>query len=195
MKYLLFISLLILAKCSTSQVKPAHFTAHQRDSIFIDLANRYIYKKLDSEFVKKNLKIVNVYLPAFQYYIVVYETITTKNPDGRNSIIIYFKNKFEVDTILSVLNKEQIMKSIKGDSSCTLLIGLEKAMEIAKSVVTKKSSIPWDIGVTFYRDHIPKWSLNITYSTVSHGGKGVGLLFNFNMTDGKYSEGYWTEEE
>src|SRR5580698_8811714 len=163
MKYLLFIFGITFALYSSSQ----NVAADKRDSVFIAHANVYLNKKLDSEFVMKNLKFVQFYNANIAgHAVAIYETTTTKNTEGRNTIILYFKyGTNEVDTVLSVFNKEEILKSIRGDSTCTLYIGIEKATEIAKKAVrTDKGIKYWDIDImNVLPKQIPKWSVDASY--------------------------------
>jgi hypothetical protein len=166
---------------------------HKRDSTFLNHANAYISKKLDSEFVRKNLKFLKLYHAGLT--VAVYETITTKNPEGRNTMIVYFRNMtYEVDTVLSVLKKDEIIKSIHGDSNCTLYIGIEKATEIAKNSGLKQGVKPWSIGImNVLPSQTPKWIFDATYSS-NNRDYSTGTELHINMTDGKYSMSDWSSQ-
>jgi hypothetical protein len=167
--------------------------AHKRDSTFLNHANTYINKKLGSEFVRENLKFLHLYHQGRS--VAVYETTTTKNAEGRNAMIIYFKNMtYEVDTVLSVLSKDETMKGIRGDSNCKLYIGIEKTAEIAKKSGLKEGVKPWSISMnTVLPGHPLQWSVGATYSS-SDSGYGHGAEANINMIDGKCEIGLWYSE-
>jgi len=182
-------------KVDTAAVQKAARTEriarYKRDSTFLAHANTYISKKLDSEFVKENLKFMHLYIVGLT--VAIYETTTTKNKEGRNTMILYFKQGTnEVDTVLSVFSKDEIMKSIRGDSNCTLYIGIEKATEIAKSIKLGRTVTYWEMGImNVLPKQIPKWSFDANYSP--HGSSyPQETEIHINMTDGKYSksEGY-----
>jgi len=163
---------------------------HKKDSTFLAHANAYINKKLDSEFVKENLKFVHLYTDGLT--VAIYETITTKNSEGRNTIILYFKRGTnQVDTTLSVLNREEILKSIRGDSICKLYIGIEKAAEIAKKAIRTEEGIKyWDTGImNILPKQIPKWSFIANYSPRNSAYNRMTEI-NINMVDGKHETSY-----
>ncbi|HTB31783.1 MAG TPA: hypothetical protein VK808_07140 [Bacteroidia bacterium] len=184
-KYLLRIFLIITSLYVKGQ------GTHTRDSTFLDHANTYINKKLGKEFVKKNLRLLRLYNAGLS--VVAYETITTKNPEGRNTMLIYFRTMtYEVDTVLSVLLKDEILKSIRGDSTCKLYIGMEKARKIAKDNGLQQGVKPWVVGMmNVLPQQIPKWTFDATYT--SHGAYSTGAELQVNMTDGKYSMSDWSE--
>jgi hypothetical protein len=189
MKHISLISIMILSLIVNGQ----DVNTHKRDSIFLAHANAYLNKKLDSEFVMKNLKFVQFYNANIAgHAVAIYETTTTKNTEGRNTIILYFKyGTNEVDTVLSVFNKEEILKSIRGDSTCTLYIGIEKATEIAKKAVrTDKGIKYWDIDImNVLPKQIPKWSVDASYLPRGAAYNRITEI-NINMTDGKYETSY-----
>ena len=74
MKHISLISIMILSLIVNGQ----DVSTHKRDSIFLAHANAYLNKKLDSEFVNKNLKFVHLYFHAGPF-VAIYETISTKN--------------------------------------------------------------------------------------------------------------------
>ena len=177
LKYLFCVFLVGISFLSNAQ------NTYKRDSTFLDHANTYINKKLGKEFVKKNLKLLNLYISYLTevggHTVVVYETTITKNPEGRNSLIVYFRAKtYEVDTVLSVLKKDEIMKSIRGDSNCTLYIGVEKATKIA-SGLKECVQPPFTIGVDAFSEQVPKWTF---YAQHNFSIKTLRV----NMTDGDW---------
>jgi hypothetical protein len=171
-------------------------TLHKRDSTFIDHANTHINSLLGAEFVSENLRLVHVYSGFSPIYLglstVLYETTSTKNSEGRNTIILYFKyGTLEVDTIRSRWSKDEILKSIRGDKDCSLYIGMERAIEIAKACGLKEGMIPWEINVIDVGvKQIPKWCINGT--KFKDGGYGRGEQMHITMTNGKTLSNTWS---
>jgi hypothetical protein len=162
----------------------------KRDSVFMDHATTYINKTLGADFVRENLKLVRLYHTGLS--TVLYETTSTKNPEGRNTIILYFTyGTSEVDTIRSKWSKEEIMKSIRGDKDCSLFIGIERAREIADACGLKENKIPWEINVIDVGvNQVPKWCMNAT--KYRNGGYARGEQMQITMTNGKTTSNRWS---
>jgi hypothetical protein len=167
----------------------------KRDSTFKSNAVNYVNHILGFDFAAKNIKFISM-----QYFgelsIAVFETKTTKNKEGRNTLLVYFKfNKYVVDTLRSVLDSAQIMKSIKGKKDCTLYIGQDKAKEIAKEAGLKDGIKPWRVFFRITKQtKIPNWTFRSIYtesSTDDH--KAHGEEVNVSLIDGTFDKGNYDE--
>ena len=122
----------------------------KRDSIWIKNASTFINKILGVELVNKYLKFSSLYNSTPDF--VAYETVSTKNAEGRNTIIVYFVAGTYSSRGLSTktkFDKSQIFKSINGETGCTLFIGRHKAIEMARKSNFAERLKPWRLTSYF----------------------------------------------
>ena len=160
-----------------------------KDSTLKAIAKNYLDNNLGAEYVAKHLEFVLLSNAGLD--VVIYQTKAKQRPDGKNTIFVYFKYlKLEVDSQRSVYDKREIRNSIKG-KKCNLLIGIDKAKEIAAKAGLRKGIKPWRIGVVHLAtNQIPEWGLCSTDNS-SPGGSD-GECFNISMIDGTFHQSFWS---
>ncbi|MFI5164819.1 MAG: hypothetical protein ACHQHP_06190 [Bacteroidia bacterium] len=162
----------------------------RNDSTLKAQAENYVNKTLGPGFAKKNLKFISIEHSSLT--VAVYETVTTKNTEGRNTLFVYFKYMSnEIDTSRSVFNKKEILNSIKGNKKCALFIGQKKAIAIAKAAGLKDGIKPWKISFIQVGDaRIPKWYIEATYTGSASGGSGECV--RVSPVDGTFDKSSWS---
>jgi len=154
-------------------------------------ANNYLNNILGLDFVSKNLKFDTIITD--RHLVAIYETTNTKNLDGKNTILVWFKFhnlRYEIDSINTVLDKKEIIKNIKG-KKCNLFIGLKKAKEIAEKAGLESGIKNWNIYLT-YQNNFPIWVIQSTYGESKEGAyRASGQLVKINMIDGSFDKNDW----
>src|ERR1035437_9324500 len=134
MKRLIFLFVLICSIATYGQ----DLTCSQEDSIIRNNVGNYLNRQLGERFVTENIRIISIGL--FYPEICAICEVKTKdgiklNDEGRNSFVVKL-NQYVVDTLHTFLDKDEIDKCISG-KNCKLLIGKDKAIEIAKKLKFK----------------------------------------------------------
>ncbi|MEI7594125.1 MAG: hypothetical protein WCK02_00135 [Bacteroidota bacterium] len=192
MKHILLIVLSSFTLFSFGQ-DPLHF---KRDSTFKSNAENYKNTILNTDFAKNNVKFRCMQHAGIS--VAVYETTTTKNQEGRNTLFVYFKyGKYDVDTIRSIFDTVQIRNSINGDKNCNLYIGIEKSIEIARAAGLKDGIKQWEIGLTNVGlTQIPKWIFTSTYGETKSGSYHAnGESISVSLINGETEKTFWNAIE
>ena len=184
--------------CQLSLMLLGQNIQHQkRDSIYIDHASKYINNELGSEFVASNIKYDGLYHHGLS--MVVYKTVATKNMEGRNSLIIYFKPyTYDVDSQNTVIDKQEIIKSIRCHDNCNLLIGQDQALIMAEKAGLKKGLKKWNPKLINWDGDLnkPQWTIKSTYrESTSRPYYGRGENVNIDMKTGEFKKSMWSAQE
>ncbi len=176
------------------------------DSIISVRSINYLNLKLGETIVNENIKLYSIE-KIWPYFYAIYEVKTKYkidiNHEGRNTIIVLFENKKQsqltLDTLQIFCDVTEINKCILGQN-CKLLIGKDKAIEIANNNNFTKGLKPWEIELNYLRKKLT-WEIRST--TLLHKcevegkyyGKFTGAdgeLFSINPIDGTTTKSTWT---
>jgi hypothetical protein len=165
-----------------------------KDSLLKENAKNYLNYKFGADFVNKHLDFVMLSNSGLD--VAIYQTKETKRPDGKNTLFVYFKYlKLEIDSQRIIPDKKEILKSIKGEK-CNLLIGLDKAKEIATTEGIRKGIKPWGISVVHLASNqIPEWAISSTEGEAPGARSSHGQNINISMVDGTFVRGSWQSME
>lgn len=161
------------------------------DSQYEKIARDYLVQSIGKNFIKENISFLGIYHSGLT--VAVFETHSTKNIDGCNTFFVYFKYlQNKIDTLRTIIDKNEIIKRIKGDS-CNLLIGIDKAKEIAEKTGLKKGREPYKIDlISLGENGTPTWVIESTYTGSRDGNKASGEYVSVSMIDGKAELGLWS---
>ena len=162
----------------------------RRDSTYRNHAMKYINFILGSEYVEEKLNYAGIYHHTLS--MVLYETKESKNDEGRNTIIIFFKTMtFDVDSQITIIDKEFIDKCNVGDSTCNLAIGKDRAIYLAREEGLKQGLENWKPQLVLYGGDFknPQWTIQSKYS------QSTGETVNIKLYSGESRLTFWMSIE
>jgi len=176
------------------------------DSIISVRSINYLNGKLGETLVTENIKL-NSIGKIWPYFYAICEVKTKDrieiNHEGRNTIIVIFENKKQnqliLDTLQTFCDVNEINKCISGQN-CKLLIGKEKAIEIAKTNNFTKGLTPWEVELIYLRKNL-RWDIRSTTLIHKCETKGIyygkftgadGELLSINPIDRTTTKSTWT---
>lgn len=155
-------------------------------------AKDYVSKQVGKNFLKENLRFLSIYQHGLT--VAAFETIPGANSDGRNTVLVYFLDQSkEIDTSRSKLSKDEILSSIIGSYGSSLLIGKDKAIEIAKTAGLQPGIKPWRVSlIGLGKNQHPRWIVDATYNESTTGGdKASGETVSVDLINSTYELSAW----